>query len=115
MPIDEKYIEFLKEKREFLLNWRDYLGKIKQAVKELLPDAEVFVFGSILKEWYGGSDVDILVVSNLIPEKLTERSEMKVDIYEKAGLPFYHPFEIHLVNEKEQEWYKRHIDKIQKI
>jgi len=44
-----------------------------------------------------------------------KRAEIVVRIEEKAGLPLYHPFEIHLVDKEEAKWYFRHIDKFIRI
>ncbi|MHA1581549.1 MAG: nucleotidyltransferase domain-containing protein [Candidatus Baldrarchaeia archaeon] len=74
------------------------------------------MFGSVVRgEAVGGSDVDILIVHSKIPESRKKRAEIVVRIEEKAGLPLYHPFEIHLVNKEEAKWYFRHIDKFIRI
>jgi predicted nucleotidyltransferase len=57
----------------------------------------------------GGSDVDILIVSNEVPESNLERARMKVMIEERLGLPLYHPFELHLVKEEEAKLYFKRI------
>lgn len=49
----------------------------------------------------GGSDVDILIVSDKLPEDFRSRGSLKAKIEEEAGLPLYHPFEIHLATGKE--------------
>ena len=40
---------------------------------------------------------------------------MKAKIEEVAGLPLYHPYEIHLVNEEEAKWYFKHVRKLVRI
>ncbi|MGQ9478851.1 MAG: nucleotidyltransferase domain-containing protein [Thermoproteota archaeon] len=43
---------------------RNQMPKMAEAVKKLLPDSRIYVFGSAVKhEVVGGSDLDILVVS----------------------------------------------------
>ncbi|WP_218042156.1 nucleotidyltransferase domain-containing protein [Infirmifilum lucidum] len=77
-----------------------------QAVKALLPDSRVYVFGSVLKgEAVGGSDVDVLIVSSLLPVDNLSRAEIKARVEELASLPPYHPFELHLADESEAKWY----------
>jgi len=96
---------------KFLKEWKKWSKKIATASKEILGECKVFVFGSIVKEKaVGGSDIDILIIHSKLPESRKKRAEIIVKIEEKAGLPLYHPFEIHLVNEEEAKWYFRHID-----
>jgi len=104
------------ERRKIIENWRFYVEKIAEACRELLKDCEVFVFGSVVEErWTGGSDVDVLLISDSTPSSNRERAEIKAKIEEAAGLPLVHPFEIHLVNRSEASWYRRHIKKAVKI
>ena len=104
------------ERRRMIEEWRYYVGKIARACKELLRDCEVYVFGSVVEgKWTGGSDVDVLVVSDEVPRSNRGRAEVKAMIEEKAGLPLTHPFEIHLVSRDEARWYWRHIKKAVKI
>lgn len=63
----------------------------------------------------GGSDVDILIVSSNVPGKQRKRWELKAKIEERAGLPLYHPYEIHLANKKEAEWYLRHAGRLIRV
>jgi len=51
------------------------------------------------------SDIDILIVSNEIPEQVSKRSEIAVKIYEALGLEA--PVELYTVNPKEFQWYRR--------
>ncbi len=104
------------ERRKIIENWRFYVEKIAKACRELLGDCEVFVFGSVVEgKWTGGSDVDVLLVSDSAPLSSRERAEIKARIEEAAGLPLVHPFEIHLVSRREADWYWRHIKKAVKI
>lgn len=96
--------------------WKKWSKRIADASKEILGECKVYVFGSVTKkEAVGGSDVDILIVHNKLPESKKKRAELVVKIEEKAGLPLYHPFEIHLANEEEAKWYFKHIDKLIQI
>jgi len=108
-------LKILKSRLELIklaAQWKYWSKKIAEAAKELLEDCEVYVFGSIVEgEAVGGSDVDILIISNKVPSKAKEKWKLKAELEEKAGLPLYHPYEIHLVNRKEAEWYMKHIKK----
>jgi len=102
--------------KELINNWESWSKKIAQASKSILGECKVYVFGSAIKnECVGGSDIDILIIKNTIPNKKSLRAEIIVKIEDKAGLPLYHPFEIHLVNEEEAKWYFKHIDKFIQI
>lgn len=91
-----------------LRSWREWIGRVVGAVKELLPDAEVYVIGSVAEgSAVGSSDLDLLVVSRAAPSRPREVAELKALIEEKAGLPLYHPLELHLVRPEEAERYLR--------
>jgi predicted nucleotidyltransferase len=75
------------------------------AFSKRFKDVRVFVFGSVIKGTSTpASDIDILIVSNNMPEKNSERAKIKAKIWEKIGI--FSPFEIHLANEREFKWYK---------
>ncbi|MBC7091896.1 MAG: nucleotidyltransferase domain-containing protein [Nitrososphaeria archaeon] len=96
--------------------WRKYIPKLVKAIKETVPDAKIYVFGSAVKgEAVGGSDIDILIVSKSVPENNIKRAEIKVEIEKLAGLPYYHPFELHLANENEQKWYFDRIKELESV
>lgn len=104
------------ELRRLALEWEKWCRKIAEAAKETLGSCEVYVFGSVAEgENTGGSDVDILIVCDKLPKRTKERGKLKAKIEENTGLPLYHPFEIHLVNRHEAEWYFRHCGKVIKI
>jgi len=43
----------------------------------------------------------------MIPKSNIERAKLKLKIEELAGLPPFHPFEIHLANSEEMSFYSR--------
>ncbi|MEM4329257.1 MAG: nucleotidyltransferase domain-containing protein [Candidatus Caldarchaeum sp.] len=103
---------YLLQRSNMVREWRRHVKEAVKAVSKVLPDANVF--GSVVKgEAVGGSDVDI--VSRHAPPSNIERAEMKVKIEKEAGLPLHHPFELHLVNEKESEWYFRRVKELMRI
>lgn len=110
----KSYLEVLneirRENRKYFKNYLKYAKIVKNVVKRELGEARVFVFGSVVKKQETpASDIDLLVVSKNMPKKMNERSKIKAKIWEKIGI--FSPFEIHLVNEKEFEWYRKFIDK----
>ncbi|MCS6769763.1 MAG: nucleotidyltransferase domain-containing protein [Candidatus Caldarchaeum sp.] len=102
----EWYFDDLLQRANMVREWRKHVREVVRAVSKILPDAKVYVFGSVVRgEAVGGSDVDILIVSKQAPASNVERSALKLKIEEAAGFPFHHPFEIHLVDEEEAKWY----------
>ncbi len=105
-------LEIIKLLRE----WMYWAKRIANAARNILGDCEVYVFGSVVEgRATGGSDVDILIIADRLPRRILDRCAIKVRIEEEAGLPWYHPFEIHLVDRREASWYMRYIRKKVKI
>ncbi|MGC9105448.1 MAG: nucleotidyltransferase domain-containing protein [Thermoprotei archaeon] len=98
-----------------LRRWREYAEKVAKAVKDLEPDAEVYVIGGVAEDRITVlSDIDILVVvkRELSPR---ERRNLMRDVLVRAmdvyGLPFDAPVELHVVGEGSARKYlaKKHI------
>ncbi|MEZ0345634.1 MAG: nucleotidyltransferase domain-containing protein [Infirmifilum sp.] len=106
----ETYVDILVERSRMVREWKSYIPLIVKAVRSLLPDAKVYVFGSVVRgEAVGGSDVDILIVSSKVPESNLERARLKTELEEVLNLPLYHPFQFHLADEEESKWYFRRV------
>ncbi|MEM4420382.1 MAG: nucleotidyltransferase domain-containing protein [Candidatus Caldarchaeum sp.] len=91
-------------------HWREYVGVLAEAVRKVLGDADVYVFGSVVTgESVASSDVDVLIVSERVPESMLERGALKVEVERVAELPVYHPFELHIVRPDEAEHYFKKI------
>jgi len=85
-------------------DWRLWSEAIAKAAEKVLGPCQLHVFGSVAEgHATGGSDVDLLIVADHLPENPRARSELKAKIEEAANLPLYHPFEIHLATNKEAE------------
>jgi predicted nucleotidyltransferase len=88
--------------KELARDWRFYSKRVAEAARMLIGPCEVYVFGSIVRgQATGASDVDILIVSNRLPKDCKSRGDLKAKMEEEAGLPLYHPFEIHLATDEE--------------
>jgi len=96
-----------------LKEYRKYLPEIVRTCRRVLGECEVYVFGSILDAYTGGSDIDVLICSRNLPKKLIDRARIIAEI--ESVLPVFHPFEFHLVTEEEFEFYKRHVEKLERI
>ena len=90
------------KRSKLVSEWRPWVSRIARVVKEVIPDAEIYVAGSVVRgDSVGGSDVDILVVSRNAPSKPIDIARLKAVIEEKLCLPYYHPFEIHVLKPDE--------------
>jgi predicted nucleotidyltransferase len=65
----KKIVEEVLRRRKIFDNLPNYLGIIKNTVREIDKDASVFLFGSVAegRNLYS-SDIDVLIVSELKPE-----------------------------------------------
>ncbi|EHR79358.1 nucleotidyltransferase [Thermococcus litoralis DSM 5473] len=111
MSSREKTLEAMIERgrKRYLMikNYRRYLPTIKRACEEVFGECELYVFGSVLSgKFTAGSDVDLLIKVQKVPKSLRERAELEARIEELAGLPDYHPFEFHIVDEEGFERYR---------
>ena len=96
---DLKRVEMLRE-------WKRWVKIIAAEAKKILPDTKVYVVGSIVRgDYTGGSDVDIIIVSDRVPENALRRAAIKARIEDAINLPYYHPFEIHLLRPEEAQHY----------
>jgi predicted nucleotidyltransferase len=89
-----------------LLKWREYLNILVEAVKKVFDEkAEVYVFGSAVEDRLTvESDIDVAIVIEKVPEKSAERIKLLNEIWsymEERGVPWWYPFEIHLVTRRE--------------
>ena len=100
-------------RKKYFKEYRKYARKIKKIAESEIGDVEVIVFGSVVEgKATPKSDIDILIVSENMPSKEI-RSFLRAKILKELGL--FSPFEIHLVNKKEFEWYKKFLKKYEII
>jgi predicted nucleotidyltransferase len=113
MKLSEILIKQAKEEEKYFRNYLVFGRKIKEIVKNL-GDARVYFFGSVVEgDYTPTSDIDVIIVSRNMPKSLSKRNKIKVKILKEIGI--FSPFEIHLVNEKEFEWYKRFVKKFKEV
>ncbi|MEM4970737.1 MAG: nucleotidyltransferase domain-containing protein [Sulfolobales archaeon] len=100
------FMDTSARRAKLLSEWRLWVPRIAKVVKEVIPDAEIYVVGSVVRgDSVGGSDVDILVASEYTPEKNMEIARLKAAIEDKLSLPYYHPFEIHILKPGEARYF----------
>ena len=91
---------------DYLRNYVEVVRFVKRLVESIDPNAEVYVFGSVVKGTYtAASDIDVLVVVG----DLSRKDEVVVvKVYSETEAPV----ELHIVTKELLErWYKRFIDK----
>ena len=105
-----KLVEILLERKraqeKYFKNYLFFAKKIKKIAEEILGEAKVIVFGSILRK-ETPRDIDILIVSPKL-----KNQKIKYKIYSKVTkeIGIENPFQFHFATEKEhQEWYSHFI------
>jgi len=88
----------------YLKNYMRVAYEVKRIIEGIDPKAEVYVFGSVVREKYtAASDIDILVVT----KKIEEKNRIMVEVYKKVKAPV----ELHITTPKQfSTWYKRFIN-----
>jgi len=106
--------EIVEEEKKFFERYRDYAKVIKEVAMEELGEAKVFVFGSVIEGRHTpSSDIDVLVVSENMPKSMEERAKIRAKILRRVGVTS--PFEIHLANPREFEWYRRFVKRFEEV
>ena len=101
---EKAVIEIARERRKYFEDPAYYARVIKALLG--FKDLEVLLFGSVVEgQCTMASDIDLLIVSDEIPQGLDERAKLLNRINDALGQ--YHPFELHLITTKEFPWYQR--------
>lgn len=92
-------VEEALRRREVFENLEKYLQKVKEAVKSVDKDAEIYLFGSVVEKTHTfSSDIDILVATDKDPALI-------LATLWKAGIKT--PFEIHVQKHEKAQLYKQ--------
>ncbi len=112
MDLQRKIVE---RELEYYQNLEKYLKVIKRNAERVFEKAEVYLFGSVAEGRYipGKSDIDVLVVVEKAPKTVSELVELKLKVLE--GIDLFSPFEIHVVDSKGFEHYRRMCKKLVKV
>jgi len=86
-------------RQEVFKNLGKHLQTIKETARKLDPDAETYLFGSVVENEYTySSDIDVLIVTKLEPAR------MNLELW-KAGIK--EPFEVHVQPPEKVDSYRR--------
>lgn len=84
----ELILKYARRRRDVFENLDKYLEKIKEIVKNIDHDAEIYLFGSVAEgKHLLSSDIDILIISKTPKEKII------VELW-RNGIDY--PFEFHV-------------------
>lgn len=89
-----------------LLKWREYLRLLVKSARRVFGNnIEVYVFGSAVEgRLTVDSDVDVAIVVEEVPRSGLERARLVDELWrimESNGVPWWYPFEIHLLTKEE--------------
>jgi len=110
-------MEFLKRiyerRRKYFENLDEYLKEIGEIVRREVPNAEIYLYGSVVEGDYsiGLSDVDVAIVSDVFKDR-----EKKLEIFGKLSRIFMDsPFEFHVLTREQWNFYKNFVKKFRKV
>jgi len=106
-------LSWVRDRFEHLRRWREYALKVAKAAEDILGDVRVYVIGGVAEgRTTVFSDIDILIVAEKIPR---DKKRLYVEILERAidayGLPWDAPVELHIVEERDVERYRKCLGK----
>ena len=105
----ERYYKSRHGRYKQLLSWRDHITDLSDAAKKVLPDADVYLFGSAIEgELTANSDVDVLIISDRASGLQRHRLVTMIE----NGLKVPSIFEIHLTTRDKLEWYRKHAENL---
>lgn len=109
---EEVYLRIRAQMFAEVLRWRRYLRYLVEAVRRVFgSEVRVYVFGSAVEgKLTADSDIDVAVVLREVPRSGLERARLVDQVFrymEQYGVPWWYPFEIHLLTEEELEVLKR--------
>ncbi len=111
------YGVWLRKYIDVLRNWRTIVSRLAELVVRVDPDAEVYVFGSIINNKYtGSSDIDVIVVTRgKDPKKVYQELSMLID--RELGSLISQAIDLHIVprREKNKPPYKWWLEKALRI
>jgi len=93
-----------------LRKWREYVSKLVEAIKRVVPSAEVYLVGGAAEGRLTAlSDIDVLIALPREPS-FEEAVEIRARVWEEAerlGVPLYAPIDLHVVGRNSLERYAK--------
>jgi hypothetical protein len=92
-------IEEARKRHHVLNNLQSYLDIIKKTVKNLDPDADIYLFGSVATNTHiYSSDIDVLILTHMEPAKI------HFHLWKKG---IKEPFQVHVQPPEKIDQYRR--------
>ncbi len=91
----------------------EYLKETGEIVRRKVPNAEIYIYGSVIEGDYsvGLSDIDVAIVSDVFKNR-----EKKLEIFGKLSRIFMDsPFEFHVLTREQWNFYKNFVKKFRKV
>lgn len=106
----DRLIEEKKKNLEILEKLDEIAEEIKEMAFQYFGPCKVFIFGSVLrKDWHPTlSDIDVAIVTDC--EKIEKILKFKTEIARKWSI-----FELHVMNERVWNFYRRFIDELKEV
>lgn len=106
----DRLIEEKKRNMEILEKLDEIAEEIKEIAFQYFGSCKVFIFGSVLrKDWHPTlSDIDIAVVTNC--GDIEKILRFKAEIARRWSI-----FELHVLNERIWDFYRRFIDEMREV
>ncbi len=95
------------ERVELFKRWRKVAEEVRAMVREKVPEASVYVFGSVIRGDFstGLSDLDVAIVSPAFEDR-----DLKLSIYDLLFEKYFSlPIEFHLLTPEKWKFYRRFI------
>jgi len=106
-------MRFYEDRRKYFEDLDIYLREIKDIVQRECPDAEIYLFGSVVNGNYsiGLSDIDVAAVSDTFRDR-----DKKLDVFGKLTKSFFDsPFEFHVLTHEQWKFFRNPVKKYRRI
>ncbi len=111
MEIVRRLLREREERKRYFQEYTGFAAEIRKLAENLLGEVEVYVFGSAVEGDYHPvlSDIDVAIVTE--NRDIGRHLELKVQVQRRFG----DVFELHVVNRRQWEVYRRFIGKAVRV
>jgi predicted nucleotidyltransferase len=101
----------MNENEKYFKNYQNYLNTIENFFMKDSKCVSVYLFGYFAEGRHApSSDIDVLIVPKKMYNKVSERKNIEVEVWNNTD--FFLSFDFNLLNEGESEWYKNFFKKL---
>ena len=99
--------KYMVERLQKLLKWREYIPALREAISQVLPDAEIYIIGGAAENRLTAlSDIDVLIITDKPPENPMKKAEITSKIREKLeekGINHSYLYQFHIKDKKQAQ------------